>query len=113
MSQHRDLNLLGGAVVVGFGAVAMSAVDIQAGSTHGMWVEKIIIHCILLCNNYSYRVFPFRVGITVFTVAGFQIALGILAIWALANVESAATGIVLYLRHLHFYLGGALLIIAW
>jgi hypothetical protein len=52
-------------------------------------------------------------GIIVFAITGIQIALGILAIWALANVESAATGIVCYLKHFHFYLGGALLLAAW
>ncbi|GBB83501.1 hypothetical protein RclHR1_10200008 [Rhizophagus clarus] len=89
MTQHRNLNLIGGAVVAAFGAVAMSVVDIQAGSPHGI------------------------TGIIVFTITGVQIALGILAIWALANVESAATGIVCYLKHFHFYLGGALLLTAW
>jgi len=88
MSQHRNLNLLGGAVVATFGAVAMSAVDVQASSPHGI------------------------TGIVIFAITGLQVALGLLAIWALANVESAATGIVRYLKHLHFYLGGALLLTA-
>ncbi|GBC41947.2 heme peroxidase [Rhizophagus irregularis DAOM 181602=DAOM 197198] len=89
MTQHRNLNLLGGAIVAAFGAVAMSVVDLQASSPHGI------------------------MGIIIFAITGVQIALGILAIWALANVESAATGIVRYLKHFHFYLGGALLLAAW
>lgn len=36
MTQHRNLNLLGGAIVAAFGAVAMSVVDLQASSPHGM-----------------------------------------------------------------------------
>jgi hypothetical protein len=36
MTQHRNLNLLGGAVVAAFGAVAMSVIEVQASSPHGM-----------------------------------------------------------------------------
>ncbi|CAB4429596.1 unnamed protein product [Rhizophagus irregularis] len=42
-----------------------------------------------------------------------QIGLGILAIWGLATVESASTGIVVGLKHLHFYLGVSLLCLSW
>ncbi|CAG8540148.1 15379_t:CDS:10 [Funneliformis mosseae] len=89
MSQHRNLNLFGGAIVATFGAVAMSAVDVHAASPHAI------------------------LGLIIFTVMAFQIALGLLAIWGLANVESAATGVVRHLKHLHFYLGAAVLIAAW
>jgi len=50
---------------------------------------------------------------TIITMAAIQISLGILAIWSLANVESASTGIVRHLKHTHFYLGGLLLLTAW
>ncbi|CAI2175626.1 490_t:CDS:10 [Funneliformis geosporum] len=53
------------------------------------------------------------IGIIIFTITIIQISLGMMAIWGLANVESAATGIVRNLKHLHFYLGGALLLAAW
>jgi hypothetical protein len=46
-------------------------------------------------------------------MTGIQLFLGMLAIWSLENVESASTGIVRYLKHTHFYLGGALLLAAW
>jgi len=52
-------------------------------------------------------------GIIIFSLTILQISLGILAICGLANVESAATGVVRQLKHLHFYLGGTLLLTAW
>ncbi|CAG8586007.1 12444_t:CDS:10, partial [Funneliformis caledonium] len=89
MVQHRNLNLFGGMVVGIFGAVAMSITTTHAKSPHAI------------------------LGIIIFTFTVIQISLGIMAIWGLANVESAATGIVRNLKHLHFYLGGALLLTAW
>jgi len=52
-------------------------------------------------------------GIIVFSVTILQVSLGILAIWGLAYVESAGTGFVRQLKHLHFYLGATLLLTAW
>ncbi|CAI2162308.1 12048_t:CDS:10 [Funneliformis geosporum] len=68
--------------------------------------------CIEL-RKCSYNFNLFRIGITIFSITIIQISLGIMAIWGLANVESAATGIVRNLKHLHIYLGGILLLAAW
>ncbi|CAI2178890.1 18227_t:CDS:10 [Funneliformis geosporum] len=89
MVQHRNLNLFGGMMVGIFAAVAMSVTPSHAKSPHAI------------------------IGIIIFTITIIQISLGMMAIWGLANVESAATGIVRNLKHLHFYLGGALLLAAW
>ncbi|CAG8586024.1 12445_t:CDS:10 [Funneliformis caledonium] len=89
MVQHQNLNLFGGLIIGMFATVAMSVTTTHAASTHA------------------------KIGLTIFTITIIQISLGIMAIWGLANVESAATGIVRNLKHLHFYLGGALLLTAW
>jgi hypothetical protein len=77
-------------------------------------INTLCFITIYFYNKCSFHfLFYIRTGIVVFAITGLQIALGLLAIWALANVESAATGIVCYLKHFHFYLGGALLLTAW
>lgn len=57
--------------------------------------------------------FFFSCGLLVYFTLFIQIGLGILAIWGLATVESASTGIVVGLKHLHFYLGVSLLFLSW
>ncbi|CAI2176968.1 15881_t:CDS:10 [Funneliformis geosporum] len=89
MVQHRNLNLFGGMMVGIFAVAAMSVTPSHAKSPHAI------------------------IGITIFSITIIQISLGIMAIWGLANVESAATGIVRNLKHLHIYLGGILLLAAW
>ncbi|CAG8440194.1 7816_t:CDS:10 [Funneliformis mosseae] len=89
MVQHRNLNLVGGMIVGIFAAVAMSVTPLHARSPHAI------------------------IGLTIFALTIIQISLGIMAIWGLANVESAATGFVRNLKHLHFYLGVILLLTAW
>ncbi|RGB28169.1 heme peroxidase [Rhizophagus diaphanus] len=89
MVQHRNLNLFGGMMVAVFAAVALTATTAHGTSPHAI------------------------MGIVIISIMVLQISLGILAIWSLANVESASTGIVRYLKHLHFYLGAVLLLAAW
>lgn len=85
MFEHRNLQIIGAVCVGIFGAVAMSSVTIQFRVPHGI------------------------LGTTVYTTLVAQIALGLLAIFGLAHVESAATGIVYWLKYTHFYLGAALM----
>ncbi|GBC07612.1 hypothetical protein RclHR1_07570008 [Rhizophagus clarus] len=89
MVQHRNLNLFGGMMVAVFAAVALTATTTHGASSHAI------------------------VGIIIVSVTVIQISLGILAIWSLANVESASTGVVRHLKHFHFYLGALLLLAAW
>ncbi|GBB83499.1 hypothetical protein RclHR1_10200006 [Rhizophagus clarus] len=89
MSQHRNLQMLGGLIVITFGAAAMATVPQHGRNAHG------------IC------------GLLVYFTLLIQIGLGILAIWGLASVESASTGIVVGLKHLHFYLGVILLFLSW
>ncbi|CAG8456329.1 108_t:CDS:10 [Dentiscutata erythropus] len=85
MFEHRNLQILGAICVGIFGAVAMSSVTIQFRVPHGI------------------------LGSTVYTTLVAQVGLGILAMFGLAYVESAATGIVLWLKYIHFYLGAAVM----
>ncbi|RIB15516.1 hypothetical protein C2G38_1574489 [Gigaspora rosea] len=85
MFEHRNLQIIGAFCVGIFGAVAMSSVTIQFRVPHGI------------------------LGTTVYTTLVAQMALGLLAIFGLAHVESAATGIVYWLKYTHFYLGAALM----
>ncbi|RIA89937.1 hypothetical protein C1645_170172 [Glomus cerebriforme] len=89
MFQHRNLQMLGGVIVITFGAAAMATVPQHGRNPHGI------------------------VGLFVYFTLFVQIGLGILAIWGLASVESASTGIVVGLKHLHFYLGVALMVLTW
>jgi hypothetical protein len=86
-------------------------------------MQQVLTQCKYKKNNYSYFLnfkssfslyfINYRIGIIIITITAIQISLGILAIWSLANVESASTGIVRCLKHIHFYLGAVLLLAAW
>ncbi|CAG8464380.1 12977_t:CDS:10, partial [Dentiscutata heterogama] len=85
MFQHRNLQILGAFCVGVFGAVAMSSVTVQFRVPHGI------------------------LGTTIYTGLVAQVALGLLAIFGLAHVESALRG----LKHTHFYFGAILMSCAW
>ncbi|CAG8501913.1 16490_t:CDS:10 [Funneliformis mosseae] len=89
MSRHRNLQMVGGLIVITFGAAAMATVSKHGSNSHDI------------------------LGLLIYSTIFLQLGLGILAIWGLAAVESASTGIVVGLKHLHFYLGFVIMILAW